>query len=87
MAGERANGASSPPSQGTALFDFTGTGQEVYGNWNAPRAITLSALIYCLRCMVGEDIPLNQVQREGGAAGGGSPWKSWGGAARMIRRA
>uniref|UniRef100_A0A670ZUZ2 5-oxoprolinase, ATP-hydrolysing n=1 Tax=Pseudonaja textilis TaxID=8673 RepID=A0A670ZUZ2_PSETE len=46
--------------QGTALFDFTGTGQEVYGNWNAPRAITLSALIYCLRCMVGEDIPLNQ---------------------------
>uniref|UniRef100_A0A670ZUS2 5-oxoprolinase, ATP-hydrolysing n=1 Tax=Pseudonaja textilis TaxID=8673 RepID=A0A670ZUS2_PSETE len=45
---------------GTALFDFTGTGQEVYGNWNAPRAITLSALIYCLRCMVGEDIPLNQ---------------------------
>ncbi|KAG8134113.1 hypothetical protein E2320_011854 [Naja naja] len=46
--------------QGTAVFDFTGTGQEVYGNWNAPRAITLSALIYCLRCMVGEDIPLNQ---------------------------
>uniref|UniRef100_A0A8C6VCI7 5-oxoprolinase, ATP-hydrolysing n=1 Tax=Naja naja TaxID=35670 RepID=A0A8C6VCI7_NAJNA len=45
---------------GTAVFDFTGTGQEVYGNWNAPRAITLSALIYCLRCMVGEDIPLNQ---------------------------
>ncbi|KAM3839584.1 5-oxoprolinase isoform 2-T2 [Vipera latastei] len=48
------------PQEGTALFDFTGTGQEVYGNWNAPRAITLSALIYCLRCMVGEDIPLNQ---------------------------
>lgn len=84
--GGRANGASSPPpSQGTALFDFTGTGQEVYGNWNAPRAITLSALIYCLRCMVGEDIPLNQVQREG-QLGGASPWKSWG-AARMIRRA
>ncbi|XP_034275895.1 LOW QUALITY PROTEIN: 5-oxoprolinase [Pantherophis guttatus] len=48
------------PQEGTAVFDFTGTGQEVYGNWNAPRAITLSALIYCLRCMVGEDIPLNQ---------------------------
>ncbi|XP_058035036.1 5-oxoprolinase isoform X5 [Ahaetulla prasina] len=48
------------PQESTAVFDFTGTGQEVYGNWNAPRAITLSALIYCLRCMVGEDIPLNQ---------------------------
>lgn len=50
----------------------------MYGNWNAPRAITLSALIYCLRCMVGEDIPLNQVQREG-QPGGASPRKSWGG--------
>lgn len=43
------------------MFDFTGTGTEVWGNCNAPRAITLSALIYCLRCMVGQDIPLNQV--------------------------
>ncbi|KAM9774573.1 5-oxoprolinase [Syngnathus typhle] len=46
--------------EGTAVFDFTGTGTEVWGNCNAPRAITLSALIYCLRCMVGQDIPLNQ---------------------------
>ncbi|XP_057214169.1 5-oxoprolinase isoform X1 [Triplophysa rosa] len=46
--------------QGSAVFDFTGTGVEVWGNCNAPRAITLSALIYCLRCMVGQDIPLNQ---------------------------
>lgn len=45
---------------GTAVFDFTGTGHEVYGNCNAPRAITLSAIIYCLRAMVGYDIPLNQ---------------------------
>lgn len=49
--------------QGNATFDFSGTGTEVYGNCNAPRAITLSALIYCLRCMVGQDIPLNQVRR------------------------
>ncbi|XP_063155873.1 5-oxoprolinase isoform X1 [Candoia aspera] len=48
------------PQEGSAVFDFTGTGHEVFGNWNAPRAITVSALIYCLRCMVGEDIPLNQ---------------------------
>ncbi|XP_026332611.1 5-oxoprolinase isoform X2 [Hyposmocoma kahamanoa] len=46
--------------EGSALCDFTGTGVEVWGNLNAPRAITLSALIYCLRCMVGHDVPLNQ---------------------------
>ncbi|XP_063062907.1 5-oxoprolinase isoform X2 [Engraulis encrasicolus] len=46
--------------EGSAVFDFSGTGPEVWGNCNAPRAITLSALIYCLRCMVGQDIPLNQ---------------------------
>jgi len=46
--------------QGLAVFDFSGSGYEVWGNCNAPRAITLSALIYCLRCMVGHDVPLNQ---------------------------
>ncbi|CAF4873371.1 unnamed protein product [Pieris macdunnoughi] len=46
--------------QGSAICDFTGTGIEVWGNLNAPRAITLSAIIYCLRCMVGHDVPLNQ---------------------------
>ena len=45
------------------MFDFNGTGpQQDSGNCNAPRAVTLSALIYCLRCMVGYDVPLNQVQ-------------------------
>lgn len=44
---------------GSALFDFTGTGPEVYGNWNAPVAICNSAVIYALRCMVDSDIPLN----------------------------
>ena len=47
--------------KGSAVFDFTGTTHQVHGNCNAPRAITLSALIYCLRCMVGHDVPLNQV--------------------------
>lgn len=42
------------------MFDFTGTGIEVYNNWNTPKAVTLSAIIYCLRCMVGHDVPLNQ---------------------------
>uniref|UniRef100_T1GIZ0 Hydantoinase B/oxoprolinase domain-containing protein n=1 Tax=Megaselia scalaris TaxID=36166 RepID=T1GIZ0_MEGSC len=45
---------------GFATCDFTGSGYEVWGNCNAPRAITLSAMIYCLRCMVGHDVPLNQ---------------------------
>lgn len=43
------------------FFFFSGTSYEVWGNCNAPKAITLSALIYCLRSMIGHDIPLNQV--------------------------
>ena len=45
---------------GTAIFDFEGTGPEVYANINAPEAVTHSAIIYCLRCLISEDIPLNQ---------------------------
>jgi len=48
------------PDNGSAVFDFEGTGFEVYGNCNAPPAVTYSAIIYCLRCMVDADIPLNQ---------------------------
>lgn len=48
------------PEKGEAVFDFTGTGPEVYGNINAPEAVTYSAIIYCLRCLISEDIPLNQ---------------------------
>lgn len=46
--------------KGEAIFDFAGTGPEVYANINAPEAITHSAIIYCLRCLISEDIPLNQ---------------------------
>jgi 5-oxoprolinase (ATP-hydrolysing) len=46
--------------KGEAVFDFNGTGPEVYGNTNAPEAVTYSAIIYCLRCLISEDIPLNQ---------------------------
>ncbi|CAH0485443.1 unnamed protein product [Peronospora farinosa] len=45
----------------SAVFDFAGTGPEVYGNVNTPPAVTYSAIIYCLRCLLpGEDLPLNQ---------------------------
>ncbi|KAK3951988.1 Hydantoinase B/oxoprolinase-domain-containing protein [Pseudoneurospora amorphoporcata] len=48
------------PDAGEAVFDFAGTGPEVYANINAPEAISYSAIIYTLRCMISEDIPLNQ---------------------------
>ena len=40
-------------------IDFTGTGQAMAGNLNAPRAVVESAVIYALRCLVAERIPLN----------------------------
>jgi len=43
-----------------AAFDFTGTGPVVPGNLNANRAIVTAAVMYCLRCLIEEDIPLNQ---------------------------
>ncbi|KAJ3634428.1 hypothetical protein Zmor_019091 [Zophobas morio] len=45
---------------GSASFDFTNTGHQVLGNWNMPKAVTLSAVIYCLRCLIPYEIPLNQ---------------------------
>ena len=45
---------------GTAVFDFTGTGPESFNCLNAPIAITHSAILYCLRCLIGSDIPLNE---------------------------
>ena len=44
---------------GAATFDFTGSGPVHPGNLNANRAIVASAAIYCLRCLLGEPIPLN----------------------------
>ncbi|KAJ9142432.1 Hydantoinase B/oxoprolinase [Pleurostoma richardsiae] len=45
---------------GSTDFDFTGTGPETYGNRNAPKCLVYSAIIYALRAMINEDIPLNQ---------------------------
>lgn len=39
--------------QRSASFDFTGTGIEVLGNTNAPKSITRSAILYCLRSLIG----------------------------------
>ena len=43
-----------------ATIDFSGTGPVSAGNLNANRAITTAAVMYVLRALVDEDIPLNQ---------------------------
>ncbi len=43
----------------TATVDFTGTGAQSGGNFNAPPAVTRAVVLYVFRCLVGEDIPLN----------------------------
>jgi 5-oxoprolinase (ATP-hydrolysing) len=45
---------------GSACFDFAGTGTELWGNLNTPRAVTYSAVLYALRCLIHQDMPLNQ---------------------------
>ena len=47
------------------LVDFSGSSPQVDGNTNAVYAVTLSAVLYCFRCIVREDIPLNATDRIG----------------------
>ena len=42
-----------------ATIDFTGTDPVLPGNLNANRAIVSSAVLYCLRCLIDDDLPLN----------------------------
>ncbi|WWC67417.1 uncharacterized protein I206_101325 [Kwoniella pini CBS 10737] len=44
---------------GTAVFDFQGTGHSIHGNINAPPAVCNAAVTYCIRCMIGTNMPLN----------------------------
>ena len=46
-------------SGGQLAIDFGRTGPESSGNLNAPRAVTLAAVLYVLRTLVGRAIPLN----------------------------
>jgi len=48
-----------PGKKYAATIDFTGTSPVVEGNLNANRAIVTAAVIYTLRLLVEEDIPLN----------------------------
>jgi 5-oxoprolinase (ATP-hydrolysing) len=42
-----------------ATIDFTGTGPQHAGNFNAPPAVVRAVVLYALRCLVATDIPLN----------------------------
>ncbi|MBU0946313.1 MAG: hydantoinase B/oxoprolinase family protein [Proteobacteria bacterium] len=48
------------PENGSATFDFSGSGKQLAGNLNCPPAVVHSAILYSLRCLIGEEIPLNQ---------------------------
>jgi len=43
----------------TAEVDFTGTSAQTETNFNAPLAVTRAAVLYVFRCLVADDIPLN----------------------------
>ena len=43
-----------------AVVDFTGTSRQLPNNFNAPSAVARSAVLYVFRCLVEDDIPLNE---------------------------
>ena len=43
-----------------AVVDFTGTSPQHPGNFNAPTAVVRAAVLYVFRCMVDDNIPLNE---------------------------
>ncbi len=43
-----------------AVIDFTGTSPQYEGNYHAPTAVCLAAVLYVFRCLVDDDIPLNE---------------------------
>lgn len=48
------------PNEGTAVIDFTGTSAQLSSNFNAPSAVARAAVLYVLRCLVEDQIPLNE---------------------------
>jgi len=44
---------------GSAVFDFTGSSGARPGNFNAPNAVVRAAVLYVLRTLIAEPIPLN----------------------------
>jgi 5-oxoprolinase (ATP-hydrolysing) len=42
-----------------AVIDFSGTSAQLPDNFNAPKAVTMAAVLYVFRMLVDDDIPLN----------------------------
>ena len=43
----------------SAVIDFSGTSAQLASNFNAPRSVTMAAVLYVFRTLVDDDIPLN----------------------------
>ena len=46
-------------AQREAIIDFSGTSAQLPNNFNAPKAVTMAAVLYVFRTLVDDDIPLN----------------------------
>jgi len=46
-------------AQREATIDFTGTSAQLPNNFNAPKAVTMAAVLYVFRTLVDDEIPLN----------------------------
>ena len=46
-------------AQRSACIDFSGTSAQLMNNFNAPKSITMAAVLYVFRTLVDDDIPLN----------------------------
>jgi 5-oxoprolinase (ATP-hydrolysing) len=44
----------------SAMIDFTGTTAQLATNYNAPEPVTRAAVLYVFRCLVDDDIPMNE---------------------------
>ncbi len=44
----------------TATIDFTGTTAQLATNYNAPEPVTRAAVLYVFRCLVDDNIPMNE---------------------------
>ncbi|MGB0498907.1 MAG: hydantoinase B/oxoprolinase family protein, partial [Rubricella sp.] len=44
----------------SATIDFTGTTAQLATNYNAPEPVTRAAVLYVFRCLVNDDIPMNE---------------------------
>src|SRR5450830_1908216 len=47
------------PARRAAVVDFSGTSEQLPNNFNAPKAITMAAVLYVFRTLVDDAIPLN----------------------------